>query len=360
MRINRLWLKNTRIYEAVEIHPHPHLNIIVGDNAQGKTTLLEAIYLLGFTKSHRTQDEKELMRDELFAKMGCSLEKDTPVQLELIISQEGKTVKHNDIKEKRLSDYVGILKTVMFAPEDLELFKGSPKGRRQFLDLQSGVFNKTLLKELTTYKQILKERNARLKQIKSLAELKEDALLSVLSDRLVQSAEYIINERKIFLAAINEHLIPIYESIAHDQERPTLIYQPSISETELKVSLDRLIEKDFYAQTTTAGPHRDDFIVTSQNKEWTSFASQGQLRTLGIAIKLALVKLIKQQENEYPIILLDDVLSELDENRQNLLLNQLEHDAQVFITSTDIKSIQLENLNDYALFKVRDRKVERL
>lgn len=360
MRINHLWLKNTRIYEEVEIIPHPHLNIIIGDNAQGKTTLLEAIYLLGFTKSHRTQDEKELMRDETFAKMGCLLEKDKPIQLELIISQEGKTVKHNDIKEKRLSDYVGILKTVMFAPEDLELFKGSPKGRRQFLDLQSGVFNKTLLRELTTYKQILKDRNARLKQIKSLSELKEDALFSVLSDRLSQSAEYIINERKIFLEAINGHLIPIYESIAHDHERPTLIYQPALLQTDLRESLNRLMEKDFYAQTTTAGPHRDDFIVTSHDKEWTNFASQGQLRTLGIAIKLALVKLIKQQENEYPIILLDDVLSELDENRQNLLLNQLEPQSQVFITSTDIKSIQLENLNDYALFKVQGRKVERL
>jgi DNA replication and repair protein RecF len=360
VRIKHLWLKNTRVYEQVEIYPHPHLNIIVGDNAQGKTTLLEAIYLLGFTKSHRTLDEKELMRDTGFAKIGCLLEKDKDIQLELIISDEGKTVKHNDIKEKRLSDYVGILKTVMFAPEDLELLKGSPKGRRQFLDLQSGVFNKTLLRELTTYKQILKERNARLKQIKSVQALKEDALFSVLSQRLIQSAEYIINERKIFLEAINEHLIPIYESIAHDQERPTLIYQPSLGSEGIESALNRMIEKDYYAQTTTAGPHRDDFIVMSQNKDWTSFASQGQLRTLGIALKLALVKLIKLQENEYPIILLDDVLSELDENRQNLLLNQLESDSQVFITSTDIKSIQLENLNDYALFKVHGRKVERL
>lgn len=360
MRIDRLFLKNTRLYDAVEIHPHPHLNIIVGDNAQGKTTLLEAIYLLGFTKSHRTHDEKELMKDDTFAKIECLLQKDQPIHLELVISQEGKSVKHNTIKEKRLSDYVGILKTVMFAPEDLDLFKGSPKGRRHFLDIQSGLFNKPLLLELSRYKQILKERNARLKQCQTLAELKHDGLFSILSDRWVKSAEVIIRERKNFLIAINAHLKTIYASIAQDGESPTLIYRPSLAENSLADDLVKNMEKDFYAQTTTSGPHRDDFTVMSQNKTWMSFASQGQLRTLGIALKLALVALIKAQEKEFPIILLDDVLSELDENRQNLLLSQLAKESQVFITATDIKSIQLENIQDYAVFKVQQRKVDRL
>ena len=360
MRISRLWLKNTRVYETVELNPHPHLNIIVGQNAEGKTTLLEAIYLLAFTKSHRTHDEKELLRDDSFAKMGLTLEKATPIELELVISQTGKTVKHNQVKEKRLSDYVGILKTVMFAPEDLELIKGAPKERRQFLDIQSGMFNKALLKELSTYKQILKERNAHLKQVSQLETLKSDALFSVLSDRISQSAQFIIQERKTFLAAINEHLGPIYQSVADDGEEPRIIYQPSVSLEDIDQAWHQNIEKDFYNQTTMAGPHRDDFTIVSHTKPWMSFASQGQLRTLMIALKLTLVKLIRTQENEYPIILLDDVLSELDENRQNKLLSQLPKESQVFITTTDIKSIQLENLNDYALFKLQDRKVEKL
>jgi DNA replication and repair protein RecF len=360
MRIETLWLKNTRVYDHVEINPHPHLNIITGNNAEGKTTLLEAIYVLGFTKSHRTQDEKEMMKDEAFAKFGVTLEKEEIHQLEVVISAEGKTVKHNTIKEKRLSDYVGILKAVMFAPEDLELFKGSPKLRRHFLDLQSGIFNKNLLRELNQYKHVLKERNHRLKQLDTLEALKYDALFSVLSDRLIKSASYIVEQRKIFLEAINEHLATLYQSIAKDGETPQLVYLPSVVVEDLEKVLKVALEKDYFAKTTQTGPHRDDFMVHSRGKEWMTFASQGQLRTLVIALKLALVKMIKERQNEFPIILLDDVLSELDENRQNLLLSHLEKDSQVFITATDIKSIQTENLNDYALFHVHNRKVERI
>jgi len=357
MRIKTLTLKDTRVYDLVHLEAHPHLNIIVGDNAEGKTTLLESIHVLGFTKSHRTQDEKELMKTgALFAKVSSTADDQ---QLEVVISAEGKTVKHNDVKSRRLSDYVGLLKVVMFAPEDLELLKGAPKLRRQFLDMQSGLFDKQLLMELGGYKHLLKERNHRLKQVTSLEALREDALFSVLSQRLAQSASYIIDQRKIFLTAINEHLGRIYHSIAEDGESPQLIYLPSV-EGDLEKQWTAHLEKEFITKSTQVGPHRDDFKVVSHDKDFTAFASQGQLRTVGIALKLALVQLLKAQKESPPIVLLDDVLSELDAKRQNLLLRQLNQDSQVFITATDIKSIQTENLSDYALFNVNNGKVERL
>ena len=357
MRIKTLTLKDTRVYDQVHLEAHPYLNIIVGDNAEGKTTLLESIHVLGFTKSHRTQDEKELMKTgALFAKVSSTADDQ---QLEVVISAEGKTVKHNDVKSRRLSDYVGLLKVVMFAPEDLELLKGAPKLRRQFLDMQSGLFDKQLLRELGGYKHLLKERNYRLKQVASLEALREDALFSVFSQRLAQSASYIIGQRKIFLTAINEHLGRIYQSIAEDGEFPQLIYQPSV-EGDLETQWTAHLEKEFITKSTQVGPHRDDFNVVSHGKDFTAFASQGQLRTVGIALKLVLVQLLKAQKDSTPVILLDDVLSELDAKRQNLLLKQLNQESQVFITATDIKSIQTENLSDYALFNVNNGKVERL
>jgi len=336
--IKTLILENVRLYQQLHLDFHPTLNIVTGDNAQGKTTLLEAIYLLAYTKSHRTYQEKEVIQKEaLYAKIECVTEEE---RLKLVISDSGKNVYLNDHSQDKLSQFIGHIVAVMFSPEDFNLIKGAPKLRRTFLDMQGSINHKGLMSELVRYKKLLKDRNQHLKTLKDKVNAKEDVLLKVLTQRL------------------SLRLTKIYQSIAEDGLSPVIQYMPSLPFNDIEASMMHHLQKDIHTETTNYGIHRDDFRILSEGEAFENHASQGQIRTLGIAIKLALVEWLKDVHQIHPIVLLDDVFSELDQKRQNALLELVQNESQVFITATDIDLIRRENLKDYSQIEIHEGKVK--
>jgi len=354
--IKTLILENVRLYQSLQLDVHPRLNIVTGDNAQGKTTLLEAIYLLAYTKSHRTYQEKEVIqKDALYAKIECVTKEE---RLKLVISDSGKNVYLNDHSQDKLSQFIGHIVAVMFSPEDFNLIKGAPKLRRTFLDMQGSINHKGLMTELVRYKKLLKDRNHHLKTLKDKKIANEDVLLKVLTQRLAYSNEQIMMARKSFLTALSLRLTKIYQSIAEDGLSPVIQYIPSLPFNDIEASMMHHLQKDIYTETTNYGIHRDDFRILSEGEAFENHASQGQIRTLGIAIKLALVEWLKDVHQIHPIVLLDDVFSELDQKRQNALLELVQNESQVFITATDINLIRRENLKDYSQIEIHEGKVK--
>lgn len=354
--IKSLTLENVRIHESLQLDWHPTLNLITGNNALGKTTLLEAIHVLAYTKSHRTYQEKEMIQNEkLFAKVEGLTEDET---LTVVLSEAAKKVFINGHPKEKLSQFIGHLHVVMFSPEDFNLIKGAPKLRRTFLDMQASIQHPMVLNELSKYKTLLKDRNQHLKMLKDKTQAKDDVLLKVLTQRLAYSNEHIMMVRKAFLTALSPRLTKIYQTIAEDGLSPIIQYRPSLPFVGIEETLFKHLQKDIITESTNYGIHRDDFIILSMNEPFENRASQGQLRTLGIAIKLALVEWLREVHKVNPIILLDDVFSELDQKRQNALLKLVQKDSQVFITSTDINLIRRENLKDFKQFNIHDGKVK--
>ncbi len=350
--IRELRLKSFRIYDALFMECNPSLNIIVGDNAQGKTSIIEAIYTLGLTKSHKTAKDFPLIKNgadyaKIFAKTTL---KNRDAELEIVFSKEGKKAKYNHIDHPRLSDYIGYMNVVMFAPEDLDLIKGSPSERRRFLDLEIGQVNRHYVYHLNQYKKLLRERNEHLKALNK-KHANADELLDVLDEQLMHYGTKIIQSRKSFIETLRKKLQPIYEALSGEKV-VKLLYEPSVTEDSFKTELGKKRRLDFLTGATSVGPHRDDCGFYFEEDDVKRIASQGQIRTLALAIKLAVVAIIKEYKGQPPIVLLDDVFSELDESRQNKLMNLLEPETQVFITATSVGDMHLKGLKQYKLFTV--------
>ncbi len=334
------------------------MNIIVGENAQGKTTILEAIHVLGLAKSHRTNLDTPLIREgESFAKAQarCDLA-GRRERLEVIISEQGKRIRRNDVEQPRLSDHIGHLHVVMFAPEDLELVKGSPADRRRFLDQGISQFDRRHIRHLARYRKLLKERN---EYLKTLAKNKKapDSLLEVLGEQLAHYAKKIIVARRDFIAELGRYAGTIYAEMS--AEDPVEIrYEPSADAEGFEEALRKKRRIDILTGSTSIGPHRDDCGLYSGNETFKTKGSQGQFRSLAIALKIAVVEIIREQRGVTPVILLDDVFSELDENRQKKLVRLLDKDGQVFITTTREGAVHPESLKKGKVFKIHAGKIE--
>jgi len=359
MILKTLTLDHFRLYTNCTIDAHPQLNIIIGDNAQGKTSLIESLYVLGLTKSHKTSNDQTLIqKGSDFTKISGLFDfNEQTVQMDMIISKQGKKAKYNKIDYQRLSDYVGYLNVVMFAPEDLELIKGGPAERRRFLDLEIGQLSKAYLFQLNHYKRILKERNETLKLMQK-QKLKDDTLLDVLTDQLVHYAEKIMTERNNFIGALNEKVSPIYQLLSDQGEIPSITYHPSIV-NDLKQAYNKRKQLDIMSGTTTLGPHRDDIGFYFKDDSVKDVGSQGQIRSIALSLRLSMIDLLIQTKNQPPIVLLDDVLSELDRHRQKNLLNVLSQSAQIFMTTTDLDSIPSDTITNYALFEIEQGRIKR-
>lgn len=368
MYIKELQLKNYRNYEALQLFFDPNINVIIGENAQGKTNLLESIYLLGFTKSYRTSNDRELIRwNEEFAKVTAKLKKDNAkaIPLELIYHSQGKKAKINHLEQKRLSEYIGTMNIVMFAPEDLSLVKGSPQVRRRFIDMELGQIEPMYLYHLAQYQKVLKQRNHLLKQLQH--DPTDKTFLHVLTDQLTQHAIVILKKRFHFLNLLKQWAIPIHKQISRGLEDLTIFYDSPIevSESDSEETLDNKLRNaysknernEIYRGTTLAGPHRDDLRFFINDKEVKLFGSQGQQRTTALSLKLAEIDLIYDQMKEYPILLLDDVLSELDDFRQSHLLSAIQGKVQTFVTTTTVDGIHHETLKQAAIYEVQAGKV---
>ncbi|SFA55489.1 DNA replication and repair protein RecF [Parageobacillus thermantarcticus] len=363
MFLTHLSLKNYRNYKSETIQFANNVNIILGENAQGKTNMMEAIYVLAMAKSHRTANDKDLIRwDEDYAKIeGRATKKNGALSLELIISKKGKKAKCNHVEQKRLSQYVGHLNIVMFAPEDLNLVKGSPQVRRRFVDMEIGQVSPVYIHDLSQYQKLLQQRNHYLRMLQT-REQQDETVLDILTEQLIPLAAKITLKRHEFLLLLEKWAAPIHYEISHGLETLQIQYRPSVDVSE-RMELSRIIEaysekfatikeREIQRGMTLVGPHRDDISFSVNGKDVQTFGSQGQQRTTALSIKLAEIELIFSEIGDYPILLLDDVLSELDDFRQTHLLDAIRQKVQTFVTTTSIDGIEHDIIKEAAIYKV--------
>lgn len=366
MFIKKLQLKNYRNYHHLDMDFDHKVNVIIGENAQGKTNLLEAIYLLAFTKSYRTSNDRELILwKEEFAKITGTLSKrqNQTVPLELIFHKTGKKAKLNHLEQKRLSEYIGAMNVVMFAPEDLALVKGSPQVRRRFIDMELGQIEPLYIYHLGQYQKLLKQRNHMLKQLQ-YDKGSDITFLHILTEQLIKHAAIILKRRFDFLKLLRTWAQPIHYQISRELEDLQIVYDSSVEvledddEEKLEVKYAEAFQKsepnELKRGTTLVGPHRDDLIFYINDKDVKLFGSQGQQRTTALSLKLAEIDLIYDQIGEYPILLLDDVLSELDDFRQSHLLSTIQGKVQTFVSTTNIDGIHHETLEQASIYTVEN------
>jgi DNA replication and repair protein RecF len=366
MQLKSIELQGYRNYESLKLAIGSGVNIFIGPNAQGKTNLLEAIHVLALTKSHRTSKDKELIGwNASAARIRAELERILgAVTLELTISAQGKMAKLNGLEQRKLSGFVGSLNVVLFAPEDLDIVKGAPGVRRRFMDMEIGQVHPGYLYDLQQYQKVLQQRNNYLKSTD--ASRASDAMLDVWNEQLASFGVKMMQRRKTFIQKLQRWAEKIHAGITADSETLKVIYQPSFSSPEevmdqddsslfrqFMIKLTQGKEQEFRRGTTMAGPHRDDLAFAINGKDVQAFGSQGQQRTAALSLKLAELELMREEIGEYPILLLDDVLSELDHMRQTQLIETFQSRVQTFITTTGLESVNMSRLKDAAVFHVR-------
>lgn len=363
MHINFVELRNFRNYSYEKFLLSPKINILLGDNAQGKTNMLESIYFSCIGKSFKTKNEKELIKNELNnARIVIDFEKNNGNNSIVIEFKDNqKYIMLNQINITKMSSMLGNLACVFFSPNELKLVKEAPEDRRRFLDIDISQINKNYYFNLVKYNKILKERN---KLLKSTDDLKLiDETLPIWDYQLASSASEIIIDRLEFIKKLNEYSSVEHSNLTDNKEKLIVEYSScddfnNKTKAEIEqILLNKLIDtrdKDLRLKYTNVGPHRDDLKIYLNELEVKSFGSQGQQRTSLLSIKLAELEIFKEVFNEYPLLLLDDVFSELDENRKNRLFERVK-DVQTIITTTKFDLVN-SNINAN-IIKVEDGKI---
>jgi DNA replication and repair protein RecF len=327
--IKSMTLTNIRNFEHKDVIFQKDMTYMYGPNGSGKTTILEAIHLIATTKSHRTSEEKEVIKEG--APFGKITLVDDQHTYEMVITNQGKRVWLDHVEKKKLSNFIGYLYVVMFAPEDIDLVKGNPQFKRQFLDVAMVQIDKAYLDTLSMYKKILKQRNALLKKLKIGDDL---TFLEVINEQLMESGKKIIKTRSQFMETLNEIFTQTCQKF--ELNYAEIIYKPNTTENKFKDTLNQNIHQDLITKTTNHGPHRDDFLFLFHNKNAKQNASQGQARLLALALKIALYQTLKEDPSKKVTLLLDDVLSELDIENQERVLS-LKKEAQQMILNSAIE-----------------------
>lgn len=337
MVIQSLEGKDFRNYENLSLTFGNGVNIFYGDNAQGKTNILEAIYLMGTTKSHRSSRDSEMVRfGETEAHLRMKFKrKDVSHQIDMHLRKnKGKGVAIDGGVVRKSADIIGFTNMIFFSPEDLSIVKNAPGERRRFLNMELCQLDKTYLYAYTSYKKVLQQRNSILKQ----AYYRKDLLdtLDVWDEKLLEHGIQIILKRKEFIGELRETAAAMHRHLSGGREELEVIYQPSASAEEFAQKLAISKERDFAQCQTGVGPHKDDILLKVGGRELRRFGSQGQQRTAALSLKLSEIALVKSKIGENPILLLDDVLSELDRSRQAHLLENI-HGIQTFVSCTGVE-----------------------
>lgn len=357
MYIETIELNNFRNYDSLSMEFDSETNILYGDNAQGKTNILESVYLCGTTKSHRGSKDKEMIRfhkDEAHIRMRVR-KNEISWRIDMHLKRnKAKGIAINGIPIKKASELFGIVNMVFFSPEDLNIIKSGPSERRKFIDIELCQLNKVYLSDLTNYNHVLNQRNKLLKDISFYPGL--ESTLDVWDEQLLNYGLKIIRERNKFLEELNSVIFDIHQNLTGNKEVLDILYEPNVSVDEFADSLRKSRDKDLKLKSTSAGPHRDDLCVKSNGIDIRKFGSQGQQRTAALSLKLSEIYLVKKVIKDTPILLLDDVLSELDRNRQNYLLSSI-HDIQTLITCTGLDDFVSNQFKINKVFKVTDGKV---
>ena len=336
MLVKSLKLKNFRNYDLLDLEFDSTTNIFYGDNAQGKTNILESIYLTGTTKSHRGTKDRDLIKfGQEEAHIETIVEKrGVPFKIDIHLKKNSpKGIAINKVPIKKASELFGIINIVFFSPEDLNIIKNGPAERRRFIDLELAQLDKVYLNDLSNYNRIVNQRNKLLKDIYDKKDLM--ATLDIWDLQLVNYGNKVIERRKIFIEQMNEIIGSVHEKLTGGKERLQLVYEPGVKNDNFEETLLKNRERDLRMKSSSVGPHRDDICFLCGDLDIRKFGSQGQQRTAALSLKLAEIELVKQEVKDTPILLLDDVLSELDKHRQNYLLDSI-NDVQTLITCTGL------------------------
>lgn len=352
MNIRSIELKNFRNYENLEISFDEGTNILFGDNAQGKTNILEAAYMSGTTKSHKGSRDKEMIRfgeeeahlKTVVARGGREYQIDMHLK-----KNRAKGIAIDKIPIKKASELFGILNIVFFSPEDLNIIKNGPAERRRFLDSELCQLDRIYLADLTNYNKILAQRNKLLKDMIYRPGLSDT--LPVWDMQLIETGKKIIRRRKQFVDELREIVSDIHYRISGGKEELFLKYEPNIDDIFFEDELNRAKEKDKKICQTSVGPHRDDLLFSIGDIDIRKYGSQGQQRTSALSLKLSEIELVRKSISDTPVLLLDDVLSELDSSRQNYLLNNIS-DTQTIITCTGLDEFVRNRFTVNRVFEV--------
>ena len=359
MFIKRLQMLNYRNYNVLDISLGPHVNVFMGDNAQGKTNILEGIYYCAFARSHRTSKDRELINwnaDNALLSVSVGRER-LDKRIDISILKDGKkAIQINKIKIKKIGELFGNFNVVMFSPEDLKIIKDSPGVRRKFIDMELCQLNPKYYYNLVQYNKVLNERNILLRNRNTSSEM-----LEIYDMQLVEFGYNIIRDRIKYIESLNKYAEKIHSDITSGKEKINFKYISTIKDLEnIKENFYTLLEKnrskDCDRGITSIGPHRDDFFVYINDIDTKSYGSQGQQRTAVLTMKFSSLEIIKELTGEFPVLLLDDVLSELDFNRKKYILSTIGQ-IQTVITCTGIEDLY-EYLDEKAkVFKVKNGEI---
>lgn len=359
MIIKSLELLDYRNYKNLQIDFENGTNILYGNNAQGKTNILESIYVCATTKSHRGSKDKELIRfGQENAHIRMFVEKSGIEHKIDIHLKKNKTkgVAVDGIPIRKSSELMGLVNVVFFSPEDLAIIKNGPADRRHFIDMELCQLNKVYLHDISNYNKVVNQRNNLLKQSCYESSLKDT--LDVWDIQLIRYGTKVIREREKFIKKMDELICQIHSRLSGGKENLELRYEPNVCEGDFEKQLLLHRENDLRIKSTTVGPHRDDLGFYIDGINVRKFGSQGQQRTAALSLKLAEIDLVKLFIKDTPILLLDDVLSELDSFRQNYLLESIRQ-IQTVITCTGLDEFISNRFNIDKIFKVKNGSIER-
>ncbi len=359
MFIESIELLNYRNYGKLHMNFHEGTNVLYGDNAQGKTNILESIYVCSTTKSHRGSKDKEIVRfgeDESHIKMTVRRD-DVPYRIDMHLKKhKTKGVAVNGVPIKKASELFGIVNVIFFSPEDLNIIKNGPAERRRFVDLELCQLNKLYVYNLVQYNKVVVQRNKLLKELDFNPSLKET--LDIWDMHLVNYGSELIRMRRSFVAELNQLIHDIHFHLSGEKEELVIQYEPNVEPDEFTDVLMKNRGQEIRQKLTLTGPHRDDLNFFVNGTDIRKFGSQGQQRTAALSLKLAEIELVKKTVKDYPILLLDDVLSELDSKRQEHLLSEINH-IQTLITCTGLDDFVSSKFQMDKIFKIVDGTVER-
>ncbi|EHI54827.1 hypothetical protein HMPREF9333_02028 [Johnsonella ignava ATCC 51276] len=361
MIIKSLELKNYRNYKYLELGFDKNINILYGDNAQGKTNILEAVYMAASARSHRASKDRDIIKfgeDEAHIKLFFQ-KKGSPFKIDMHIKKnKAKGIAVNLVPIKRASELFGMVKIVFFSPEDLNLIKKGPSERRRFIDFELCQLDKLYIKALISYNKALIQRNKLLKDYSKKSEFYD--MLDVWDIQLVNFGSIIINLREKFLSDLNCIMPDIHYRLTGKKEVISLHYDKNTSVDNFENMLKKSRETDVRLKMTNVGPHRDDisFLIDSKSENGSLidlkiYGSQGQQRTAALSLKLAEISLVNKLSGDYPILLLDDVLSELDINRQRQLMSYIDN-IQTIITCTGLEDIIKQSFDINRVINIKD------
>lgn len=366
MVLKDLTITNFRNYKNLTTSFSPNVNIIYGNNGEGKTNLLESIYVLGLTKSHKSLIDNHLIKNESqYARISGVVNNGLMnSKLEITIEPKKKQLKIDGNSITKVADYLTKMNIIIFYPEDLELIKGSPMERRRYLNIQLSQIHPNYLKVLNDYNKILKQRNEILKNYNRTKKLNQD-YFDIVTDTLIEKGTKLYLYRENYIKNVNQNIRDIYYNIMNIKNFK-IIYNPSVNIKvykrqeifeKFKEQLNRNYEMEIKTGITSIGPHRDDFDFMIGNNNLKNYGSQGQQRSAVLSLKLSEIPIFKSYKNTYPILLLDDVFSELDDYKKNNLLRYIVNDIQTFITTTDLKSINQDILTQAKIIKIENSNI---